>query len=246
MRCRNLVERVARVSVAVVGMLSLPAMSDAVAANGTVDPALSFRTRADSPPRKVVIASAVANFTGSVEQRLTFAARLIDEASASARKTGKGQLDLVVLPEFAVCREEGRTAAERAVELDGPVADALGGKAREHHTWIVAPMTLREPAEKGRLSNAAVLLNRDGRVAGIFRKVHPVADPDDTFEGGVTPGNAYPVFNCDFGRLGILICWDMSYNEAWDALAAGGAEIVALPSASPQTLRPSAQALRHH
>ena len=107
-------------------------------------------------------------------------------------------------------------------------------------------MTLREPAEKGRVSNAAVLLNRAGRVAGIFRKVHPVADPDGTFEGGVTPGDAYPVFNCDFGRLGILICWDMSYNEAWDALAAGGAEIVALPSASPQTLRPSAQALRHH
>ena len=66
------------------------------------------------------------------------------------------------------------------------------------------------------------------------------------FEGGVTPGEGYPVFDCDFGRLGILICWDMSYEEAWNALAAGGAEIVALPSASPQTLRPAAQALRHH
>ncbi|MEO7702536.1 MAG: carbon-nitrogen hydrolase family protein [Opitutus sp.] len=188
----------------------------------------------------------MANFAGSVEQRLNFAARLIDDAAANAKKTGKGQLDLVVLPEFAVCRETGVTAAERSVELAGPVLDALGDKAREHHTWIVAPMTLRETGEKACVSNAAVLLDREGRVAGIFRKVHPVADPDGTFEGGVTPGDVYPVFDCDFGRLGILICWDMSYEEGWDALAAAGAEIVALPSASPQTLRPSAQALRHH
>lgn len=62
----------------------------------------------------------------------------------------------------------------------------------------------------------------------------------------MTPGDAYPVFDCDFGRLGILICWDMSYPEAWAALAEHGAEIVALPSASPQTLRPAAEALRHH
>ena len=97
-----------------------------------------------------------------------------------------------------------------------------------------------------RVSNAAVLLDRDGRVAGIFRKVHPMLDADGTFEGGVTPGEAYPIFNCDFGRLGILICWDMGYEDAWEALAAAGAEIIALPSASPQTLRPGAEAMRHH
>jgi hypothetical protein len=123
--------------------------------------------------------------------------------------------------------------------------DVLGAKAREHHTWVVVPMTLREEGGAGRISNAAVLLNRAGGVAGIFRKVHPIADEHGLFEGGVTPGEAYPVFDCDFGRLGILICWDMAYEDAWDALAAGGAEIVALPSASPQNVRPMAQALRH-
>jgi predicted amidohydrolase len=152
----------------------------------------------------------------------------------------------VVLPEFSFCRETGTTAAERAIDLDDPAFTSLREKAREHHTWIVAPMTLREPEAGGRISNAAVLLNRSGEVAGIFRKVHPMADGDGTFEGGVTPGDAYPVFPCDFGRLGILICWDMGYEQAWDALAAAGAEVVALPSASPQTLRPAAEALRHH
>jgi len=183
------------------------------------------------------------NFAGSVEHRLARTSALIDQAAREAGSAypGKG-VDLVVFPEFALCREKGKTAAERAIDLEGPVLRTLAAKAREHHTWIVIPMTLRE---EGRISNAAVLLNRTGGVAGIFRKVHPVVDDHGVFEDGVTPGAAYPVFECDFGRLGILICWDMSYDEGWDALAVGGADIVALPSASPQMLRPAAQALRH-
>jgi predicted amidohydrolase len=203
-------------------------------------------SRANTLPRKVVIASAVADITGSVETRLKQVGRLIDEAArqASAQYPGHG-LDLMAFPEFALLRENGTTAADRAVTLTGPVLDTLGAKAREHHTWLVVPMTLQEDGTGRQFSNAAVLLDRTGHLAGIFRKVHPIADAPGRFEGGVTPGDNYPVFNCDFGRLGILICWDMAYEDAWDALAAGGAELVALPSASPQNLRPAAQALRH-
>ncbi len=220
------------------------AWASAVLAITTLASEARFASRAETPPRKVVVASAIARFEGPVEQRLALAAGLFDEAAERARTMNGGRgLDLFVLPEFAILRETGTTAAERSVELEGPVLDTLGAKAREHRAWLVAPLTLREAG--GRISNAAVLLNREGRVAGIFRKVHPVVEADGTFEGGVTPGDVYPVFECDFGRLGILICWDMSYDEAWAALAQAGAEIVALPSASPQTLRPSAAALRH-
>ena len=228
-------------------VVALPALGQATSNPSPKVPSRQFISRADALPRKVVIASAVANFTGSVEERLALAAKLVDDAAASAGKISASRgLDLIVFPEFALCREEGVTAADRSVSLEGPLLDALGTKAREHHTWMVVPMTLREAGTEQTFSNAAVLLDRTGQVAGIFRKVHPIVDPDGKFEGGVTPGAAYPVFNCDFGRLGILICWDMSYEEGWDALASGGAEIVALPSASPQTLQPSAQALRHH
>lgn len=203
----------------------------------------TFTSRAEAPPRKIVVASTVAAFSGPVDARLELLGRLVDEAvaEASARYQGRG-LDLMVFPEFAIARE-GPTAAEQAVALEGPVLERLAAKAREGRTWLVVPMTLREA---DRISNAAVLLDRAGRVAGIFRKVHPMADDHGVFEGGVTPGPGYPVFACDFGRIGILICWDMGYEEGWDALAAGGAELVALPSASPQTIRPMAQALRHH
>jgi predicted amidohydrolase len=205
----------------------------------------SFRSRADKPPRKVTVATAQLDFSGSVKERLTTLRRGVEEAAQKASEKGK-QLDLVVFPEFALQREGGRSAVEQALSLDDPDIRQLGEMVREHRAWVVVPMTLREEGTELRCSNAAVLFDRAGRVAGIFRKVHPMLDSDGRFEAGVTPGDAYPVFECDFGRLGILICWDMSYAEAWSELASAGAEIVALPSASPQTLRPAAEALRHH
>lgn len=203
----------------------------------------AFTSRAHTPPRKIVIGTALVDFSGPLAERLRLAGQLMDDAArATAGKYPGHGLDLMIFPEFALESRAGGTATERAVGLDGPVLDLLGAKAREHQSWIIMPMTLREP---DRISNAAVLINRAGGVAGIFRKMHPIADDHGGFEGGVSPGTAYPVFDCDFGRLGIMICWDMSYDESWDALAAAGAELIALPSASPQTLQPSAQALRH-
>ncbi len=202
----------------------------------------AWKTRADAPPRKVVIASAQLHFGGTPEERLEIFRRGFEEASRTEIARERG-LDLVVFPEFALQRE-AREAADQAIGLDEPIVQQLREIVRQHRAWTVVPITLRE-ADGERCSNAAVLFDRAGEVAGVFRKVHPMVDPDGRFEAGVTPGAAYPVFECDFGRVGILICWDMSYPEAWTALAEGGAEIVALPSASPQTLRPAAEALRH-
>ncbi len=204
----------------------------------------AFTSRAGTPPRKIVLATVLAEFSGPLAGRLQLAGVLIDDAARTAAgQHAVGGLDLMVFPEFTFATGSTGAATEQAVPLEGPVLELLGAKAREHHTWIIAPMTLREA---DRISNAAVLINRSGVVAGIYRKTHPICDDRGVFEGGVTPGTAYPVFDCDFGRLGILICWDMNYAEAWDTFAVAGAEIVALPSASPQTLRPMAEALRHH
>jgi len=202
--------------------------------------------KADMRPRKVAVASALARFSGSLEERLSLGCQLIDEAALKARAVRSSLgLDLMVFPEFMLLREGGATAAERAVDLAGDVLERLGQKAREHHTWVVVPMILREAGPPEKIRNAAVLLNRSGEVAGVYHKVHCMLDEHCVAEGGVVPGVKIPVFNCDFGRLGILVCWDMAYEEAWSALAAASVDIVALPSSSPQTLRPMSQALRH-
>ncbi len=92
-------------------------------------------------------------------------------------------------------------------------------------------------------ANAAVLFDRRGSVAGIYRKMHPVAlVGKDDLEGGVTPGGATPVFACDFGKLGVQICWDIQFDDGWQALANAAPEIVAWPSASPAKALPAARA----
>jgi predicted amidohydrolase len=76
--------------------------------------------------------------------------------------------------------------------------------------------------------NTAVLIDRHGRVAGKYRKVHL---PREEIEGGLTPGGAYPVFDTDFGRIGMMICWDGEYVDSARALAIQGAEILFVPAA---------------
>ena len=201
--------------------------------------------RSATLPRKVVLATTMWSFTGTVAARLADAVRLIDEAARTAQTKYPGRgLDLVVLPEHAIQSGENRPACERAVPLDGVVLETLGAKAREHRTNLIVPMIMPEAGTPARFSNVGVLLDRSGTVAGIYRKVFPVAAPDGVLEGGILPGREFPVFDCDFGRLGIQICWDMSYEDGWLELAQHGAEVVALLSASPQTVRPASYALR--
>jgi len=91
-----------------------------------------------------------------------------------------------------------------------------------------------------------MLLDREGHVAGIYRKVHPCSDLKMVnLEDGMTPGRSFPVFDCDFGRVGIQICYDIFFPDGWDALAKQGAEIVALASETPETVRPSMYAQQH-
>lgn len=204
-------------------------------------------------PRKVVVGTAMYAMYGNrnpypgLEKRLDELGELIDamaEQTASAYPN-KG-LDLVVLPEFAVNGGLPGRAEEVAFELDGPVLEKMGHKARQHQTYVVVPMYLVDNRTLGLYSNACVLLDRTGTLVGIYRKVHPVASKNATeLEGGVQPGRDFPVFDCDFGKIGFQICFDIYFEDGWQALAQNGAEIVAWPTQTPQTARPSAFALKH-
>ena len=138
----------------------------------------------DRPPRKVLIGSVMHYFQGDLTARLTTAAELIDQVAteAAGKYPGKG-LDLVVLPEHAIQEGQLPSAKSRAVPLEGPVLDAMGQKARQDHTYLIVPMILLEMENHegiGRpfYSNTCVLLDREGKVAGIYRKVYPVGGPD--------------------------------------------------------------------
>jgi predicted amidohydrolase len=197
-------------------------------------------------PRKVLVGTSMLNMHGpypGLEARLQQLTGLIDQMAAAC--DGR-RLDLAALPEYCVGGGLNGKAAEVAFPLEGPVLDAIGGRARAHSCYVVLPMVLTEDAAAGRYSNAAVLLDRKGEMAGIYRKVNVVPGPGpDELEGGLFAGEDFPVFDCDFGRIGMQICYDMAFNEGWEVLGRKGAELVVWPSQWPGQINPAARALRH-
>ena len=140
-------------------------------------------------------------------------------------RAGREKPDVVLLTETFPERGVKGTVYDLSEPIPGPVTEVLARKAREYHTYIITGMLERAG---GKAYDTAVLVDRQGRIAGKYRKVHlPLAE----VEGGETPGSEYPVFDTDFGRIGILICWDMFFPEAVRILRLEGANIVFVPIA---------------
>jgi predicted amidohydrolase len=201
--------------------------------------------RRDQPPRKVVVGSVVCGFDeifdAPLERRLQRMDEFLDgmEALTRAQYPGK-RLDLAVLMEWFISRP-GKTLDQMAVRY-AEVSERIASSARRHGCYMVVPMVLREEGEPARYSNASCLFDRQGRLLGIYRKVHPTMDNEET---SITPGREFPVFDCDFGRLGIQVCYDVMFPDGWQALAKKGAELVAFPSETSVTSGPAMYALQH-
>ncbi|HXK60819.1 MAG TPA: carbon-nitrogen hydrolase family protein [Acidobacteriota bacterium] len=179
---------------------------------------ITFEQVAPPPARKVRLASVSLRprDTGSKEKSLQAFLKALDEA-------GTAKADLVCLGEGITVVGTGKSYIEVADTIPGPTTDLLGEKARQHGMYIVAGLYEREGPV---IYNTAVLIDRKGTVAGKYRKVYL---PREEIEGGLTPGTEFPVFDTDFGRIGIMICWDVQYTDPARALAAQGAEIILLP-----------------
>jgi predicted amidohydrolase len=206
-------------------------------------------SRSNSPPRKVIVGTEVSGYdvilTFPLEMRFQRMDELVDAMEAQTKVNYPGKrLDLAVLTEYFMSRP-GKTLAERAVRLED-VKARISACAKRHGCYLVVPMVFREEGTPVSYTNVAVLVDRQGGIAGIYRKVHPCSDlKGELLEDGMVPGKNFPVFDCDFGRVGIQICYDIFFPDGWAALAKQGAEIVALPSETPETVRPSMYAEQH-
>jgi predicted amidohydrolase len=158
---------------------------------------------------------------------------------ALARQAPEGT-DLILLPEGATVVGTGRTYADVAEPVPGPSTMRLGELARAKKVWIAAGLYEREGAA---VYNVSVLIDREGRYAGKYRKVYI---PREELEGGITAGNDYPVFTTDFGRVGMMICWDVQYADPARALALRGAELILMPIWGGSELLGRARALENH
>jgi predicted amidohydrolase len=187
--------------------------------------------RRDGPRRATIGACSTARPSGlTAEQLLDRYLETIDRMVRQAGEQGQ-RLDLAVLPECSFDRVV-QSVEEIAEALDGPVVSAIAAKAREHGIYATAPVPTRR---EGQVYNSVVLLGRQGEIVGIYDKVFPVMMEGGSLEYGITPGRRFPVFDLDFGRVGIQICWDVAFEPGWQALADQGAELV-LHSTDPSSL----------
>lgn len=148
--------------------------------------------------------------------------------------------DVILLPEGATVIGTGKRYDQIAETVPGPTTDRLGEVARERKAYLAAGLYEREGVA---IYNTAVLIDRQGRVVGKYRKVYL---PREEVEAGLTPGTGYPVFDTDFGRIGLMICWDVQYTEPARAMALKGAEMILLPIWGGHETLAKARAIENH
>ena len=181
-------------------------------------------------PRPAVIGTCTLALRGikDADVLLSNGLAMIDTMAREAERQGWSP-DIMVLPEhFAL--PEGSLPAQAGEDLDGRTIRAMAKKACALNTYIAVPMYVRE---RDAIYNSTVLLDRKGDPIGVYHKMFPVVLPDGSIERGITPGHTCPVFETDFGRVGLQICWDVVFEDGWKALAEQEAELVLFPSASP-------------
>jgi predicted amidohydrolase len=159
----------------------------------------------------------------SVDENLALGLSLLEAAGAQ-------KPDLVCLPETFTAAGKpysAETWADAAQAIPGPVFDALADRARRYSTYIAAGLPVQRD---GRHENTAVLIDRQGQLVGQYAKMNPT---EGEINCGVTPGSQPAVFDTDFGRVGLAICFDLNWPSLWAEMAAQHADLVCWLSAYP-------------
>ncbi|MGA7981528.1 MAG: carbon-nitrogen hydrolase [Chromatiaceae bacterium] len=163
----------------------------------------------------------------SVEANLAACMEGIREASAQGCR-------LVLLQELHnsayFCKTEDSTLFDLAEPIPGPTTDRLAALAAELRLVLVGSTFERRAA--GLYHNTAVVLDADGRLAGVYRKMHLPDDPGYYEKFYFTPGDlGFAPIETAVGRLGVLVCWDQWFPEAARLMALAGADLLLYPTA---------------
>ena len=150
------------------------------------------------------------------------------------KKLAEEGAELIVLQELHnglyFCQEEDVNIFDQAEPIPGPSTEFYGKLAKELQVVIVTSLFERRAA--GLYHNTAVVLEKDGTIAGTYRKMHIPDDPGYYEKFYFTPGDlGFQPIQTSVGRLGVLVCWDQWYPEAARLMALAGAEVLIYPTA---------------
>ncbi len=184
----------------------------------------------DKLPREVTVASItlMSPWGAPVNTMGTTVDERIDKSLERMEQTAAYKPDIVCLSEaFPHADLPDLPPYEgRAEILPGPIVKHFTDYAKKHNCYVICPMYTKRD---GHIYNAAVLIDRKGQIVGEYDKVHPT---EGEVRKGITPGPAEPpVFETDFGTIGMMICFDANWPKTWKKLREKGAEIVFWPSA---------------
>ncbi|KPZ66026.1 N-carbamoyl-D-amino acid hydrolase [Pseudoalteromonas sp. P1-16-1b] len=158
----------------------------------------------------------------------------IEKSIAGIRDAASKGAQLVVLQELHrslyFCQTEDVDVFDLAETIPGPSSNTLGELAKELGIVIVA--SLFEKRATGLYHNTAVVLEKDGSIAGKYRKMHIPDDPGFYEKFYFTPGDlGFEPIQTSVGKLGVLVCWDQWFPEAARLMAMAGAELLIYPTA---------------
>ncbi|HJA88879.1 MAG TPA: carbon-nitrogen hydrolase [Candidatus Parabacteroides intestinavium] len=158
----------------------------------------------------------------------------ICKLQANIRVAAQQGAELIVLQELHnglyFCQTENTALFDQAEPIPGPSTESFGRLAKE--LGVVIVLSLFERRAPGLYHNTAVVLEKDGTIAGKYRKMHIPDDPAYYEKFYFTPGDlGFEPIDTSVGRLGVLVCWDQWYPEAARLMAMRGAEMLIYPTA---------------
>ncbi|MEA5115687.1 MAG: carbon-nitrogen hydrolase [Geobacteraceae bacterium] len=158
----------------------------------------------------------------------------LEKSASGIRRAAADGASLAILQELHAgpyfCQTEDTRNFDLAEPVPGPTSGLLATVARECGIVIVA--SLFERRAPGIYHNTAVVFEKDGSIAGTYRKMHIPDDPGFYEKFYFTPGDlGFKPVDTSIGRLGVLVCWDQWYPEAARLMALAGAELLIYPTA---------------
>ena len=158
----------------------------------------------------------------------------LDKAAAKVVEAAKQGAQVVCLQELFrsqyFCQKEDAALFDLAEPIPGPSTEVLAKVARSEGVVVIA--SLFEKRARGLYHNTAAILDADGSIRGLYRKMHIPDDPLFYEKFYFTPGDlGFKTHDTKFGRIGTLVCWDQWYPEGARLTALGGADVLFYPTA---------------
>lgn len=150
--------------------------------------------------------------------------RLLDDTALLLRRAARLGADIVAFPEVYPQLAVSPPTAYPEPE-EGGTLDAVRQMAQEHRLYLVWPRY--ERAADGRLYNSSILVDRAGGIVGRYHKMFPTIGE---MEEGILPGASCPIFETDFGRVALIVCFDMNFVEIRDELQQQAPDLVIFSS----------------